>query len=140
MEDIVQEYECSICACVAYPPVTTDCSHIFCENCIKQWVTEQNTCPNCQKMNPKTERHAFTERILNNRKVKCPNNCGFKGNLIEFLQQHKSVCPLEVISCDNDGCDIRVQRQFLSSHKKECKYRIIQCDYCEHDIVFLKKR
>ena len=84
--DNVQEYECSICKCISYPPYTTDCSHIFCQDCINNWFENNNSCPNCLKLNPRIEKNAFVERILNYRKVRCPNRCGYKGTLIDFFK------------------------------------------------------
>ena len=40
-----EELICSICTGVLARPVTTHCDHLFCSECIHDWLRENNTCP-----------------------------------------------------------------------------------------------
>jgi hypothetical protein len=39
---------CSICLSNCVDKITTTCNHTFCRQCISQWTTNNNTCPNCR--------------------------------------------------------------------------------------------
>ena len=43
---------CPICLCAIENKYETECGHIFCDACIKQWICVHNNCPVC--------RHNFT--------------------------------------------------------------------------------
>ena len=42
--------ECPICLSNANLPIATQCGHIFCWNCIKEWVNQKGKqeCPSCK--------------------------------------------------------------------------------------------
>lgn len=40
-----QEFICSICMMVLEIPVESPCEHIFCSECIKDWLAVESTCP-----------------------------------------------------------------------------------------------
>lgn len=47
---IDKEYECNICMEEKNKGIKLDCNHIFCENCLKEWLTNnKKTCPTCRK-------------------------------------------------------------------------------------------
>eukprot|EP00877_Chromochloris_zofingiensis_P003768 jgi/Chrzof1/13392/Cz07g31100.t1 len=39
---------CPICQDPAQTPVRLDCSHVFCEDCIGEWLERDQTCPMCR--------------------------------------------------------------------------------------------
>lgn len=46
----LQEVVCIICTCLAYPPVTLPCDHLFCNECYENIKREGAlTCPICRK-------------------------------------------------------------------------------------------
>lgn len=50
LKTIDKEYECSICIEEKQTGILLDCNHIFCENCLKEWLTKYvKTCPTCRK-------------------------------------------------------------------------------------------
>lgn len=47
---IDKDYECSICIEEKKKGILLDCNHIFCENCLKEWLTKsKKNCPTCRK-------------------------------------------------------------------------------------------
>lgn len=45
-----QHFECSICMDNKHNGILLNCNHIFCEDCLKKWLTTvKNTCPSCRK-------------------------------------------------------------------------------------------
>lgn len=45
-----KDYECNICMQRQEKGILLDCNHIFCENCLKEWLTRsKRTCPTCRK-------------------------------------------------------------------------------------------
>lgn len=47
---IDKDYECNICMEEKEKGILLDCNHIFCENCLKEWLTKsKKTCPTCRK-------------------------------------------------------------------------------------------
>ncbi|XP_032593052.1 E3 ubiquitin ligase rnf-5 [Drosophila grimshawi] len=46
-------YKCLVCRCTARNPQVTFCGHIYCGNCIKEWINSQNLlgkCPYCNSL------------------------------------------------------------------------------------------
>lgn len=43
--EIDEEFHCSVCAMVFENPVQTPCEHLFCNECIKLWLSNNMTCP-----------------------------------------------------------------------------------------------
>ena len=49
--DDSSRFQCSICMEVAYKPVATPCGHLYCWECIYNWIAsnqDANKCPNCK--------------------------------------------------------------------------------------------
>ncbi|KAI3635660.1 hypothetical protein MIR68_006298 [Amoeboaphelidium protococcarum] len=40
--------DCSVCLNIQKDPVSLDCRHCFCFDCIKQWLPISGNCPNCR--------------------------------------------------------------------------------------------
>ncbi|KAI3643548.1 hypothetical protein MP228_013103 [Amoeboaphelidium protococcarum] len=41
--------DCSVCLNTLKDPVSLDCKHCFCFDCIKQWLPISGNCPNCRQ-------------------------------------------------------------------------------------------
>ncbi|XP_067010197.1 E3 ubiquitin-protein ligase rnf8 isoform X2 [Anabrus simplex] len=65
-----EEFECKICYELFITPMTLNCSHSFCEFCIKQWRVHSSNCPQCrQTITSQTRARAienFIERMISN--------------------------------------------------------------------------
>jgi hypothetical protein len=42
-------YECPVCCDTLRDPVSTECGHTFCEDCIDRWANATPTCPVCKQ-------------------------------------------------------------------------------------------
>ena len=53
--------------------------------------------------------------------VQCPNECEIKSLHRDEVEEHKKVCPLEVIQCDYHvvGCKVKMARKDMNTHKQE---------------------
>ena len=51
----------------------------------------------------------------------CPNKCEIESIERDKIEEHRKICPLEVIQCDYHviGCTVRIARKELSKHKQE---------------------
>lgn len=50
LKSIDKTFECGICLEEQKIGKELNCEHVFCENCIKSWLTTyNNTCPSCRK-------------------------------------------------------------------------------------------
>ena len=96
-EDIGSELICSICTGVLEKPLETSCQHLFCGECIQEWLSRQKTCPHCRKNITTTDLRQVLpalKNILNKQKI----NCEYKSNgckelvTIETLPKHLSSC------------------------------------------------
>lgn len=48
---------CPICLCSWTSPVSTLCGHVFCKDCIAQWVKQTKSCPVCKAGAAKLKTH-----------------------------------------------------------------------------------
>ncbi len=48
-DDMSTSSDCSIChEIIRKPAIVLDCSHIFCEDCLQEWLDRESTCPLCR--------------------------------------------------------------------------------------------
>lgn len=52
IERIKTNFSCAICISLTEEPCMTPCGHLFCSECLMQWVhsTEETICPKCRRM------------------------------------------------------------------------------------------
>ena len=53
--------------------------------------------------------------------VQCPNECEIKTIHRDEVEEHREVCPLEMIQCDYHivGCKVKMARKDMNTHKQE---------------------
>jgi len=79
-------------------------------------------------------------RIINKLNTKCKNDfCQWKGDLLDFVQDHQKVCEYSLIPCNNDGCEISFSKKDILQHEKDCLHQIVQCDYCQSRVKKMNK-
>ena len=105
-DEDLDDFICGICIEVIKDPVITSCCRqTYCNDCITQWLTSHNTCPNDRK--PLAQKdltlppRAFIN-VINKLKVKC--------NFVE------------------NGCRKEIKLDQLSEHTLNCEYNL--CTDC----------
>ena len=53
--------------------------------------------------------------------IPCPNNCEVENFPRKLLEEHRKVCPLEIVQCEyhSVGCDTKMPRKDLTKHDEE---------------------
>ncbi|CAN7999549.1 unnamed protein product, partial [Ixodes pacificus] len=98
--DVDEELICPVCSGVLEEPLQApQCEHAFCQGCIRQWLSRQQTCP--------VDRQSITAAQLK----PVPR---ILRNLLARLQ----------MSCDNAqfGCEAIVKLDCLASHREACEH------------------
>lgn len=95
-EGHTSEFLCAICQQLVEYPLSTACSHIFCESCLGEWFKRRVSCPTCKTdLNravgaPATElkkANPLAHRILLRIKIRCPlhsQGCAWRGDYSEL--------------------------------------------------------
>mmetsp|Transcript_7191 Transcript_7191/g.10948 ORF Transcript_7191/g.10948 Transcript_7191/m.10948 type:complete len:583 (+) Transcript_7191:87-1835(+) len=85
-----EEFVCSVCLSIVEHPVLTKCSHVFCKNCLNEWLAQKRNCPKCKTnlensddILPLETASPLAWRILRRVRVRCPlhtQGCTWKGD------------------------------------------------------------
>ena len=53
--------------------------------------------------------------------IQCPNKCEIKSICRDEVEEHREICPLEMIQCDYHvvGCRVKMTRKDINTHKQE---------------------
>jgi hypothetical protein len=50
LNKVDRDFECNICFNEKHSGILLDCNHVFCETCLREWLTNnKKTCPTCRK-------------------------------------------------------------------------------------------
>ncbi|CRG98952.1 RING zinc finger protein, putative [Plasmodium relictum] len=70
-------FRCPICMLILYKPVKTECSHIFCRECIEKVLKKFDYCPMCRNKIKNDDLENVSINSLGNEyeniKIRCPN-------------------------------------------------------------------
>ncbi|XP_066292163.1 E3 ubiquitin-protein ligase PDZRN3-like [Branchiostoma lanceolatum] len=125
-----QEFICSICRCVMEDPQECPCGHVFCKECIQQWLRSHSNCPNCRKQCYQVKPVLpMVRNLINHLTIRCENHqagCDKKVQL-EYYDNHKKVCDYASVPCPNEGCDLHVLRINMDKHNSVCDYHRDTC-------------
>ncbi len=124
--DSILDYSCNICyQRFSSPHQLIPCGHVFCSNCIHQWMMASGTtCPTCRAIIEYCFPDMRIQRELSNTIVKClycPEN-------IAYGQLSKHFCEKKEIACTY--CSQSVQYKNMSIHLEECPDVVVQCKEC----------
>ena len=45
----LDDFECKLCFCLLFQPVTTACGHVFCKKCLEKCIDYNPSCPICRR-------------------------------------------------------------------------------------------
>jgi hypothetical protein len=139
-ESNAKHMSCSICLGIYCKPVETQCGHTFCQQCIKQWINQNNnSCPQCR------------QQLANKRKRNSRNNNNSIDESVMFWETNRNFVYLIndlKIKCDfvSNGCKEVLELGSLSKHLEECNYNLcISCGLkmgkkVEHNCIELLKK
>ena len=81
---------CPICLTVMVEPVKTPCEHIFCKNCLTDFIKLNCECALCRKIIPKDFKMDVEEELDAEIKYKFPEEYAKSKKLIETINAKKS--------------------------------------------------
>jgi len=121
IENYPQDFNCGICT-LLIKDATHGCdNHVFCKSCLQENIDHgirdegKVLCPGgCREtIDPSNlQPSKLINRIINKLNSKCKNDsCEWKGDLLDFVQDHQKVCEYSLIPCNNDGCEITVMKK-----------------------------
>jgi len=149
IENYPSDFNCGICT-LLIKDATHGCdNHVFCKSCLQENIDHgirdegKVLCPGgCREtIDPSNlQPSKLINRIINKLNSKCKNDsCEWKGDLLDFVQDHQKVCEYSLIPCNNDGCEITVIKKKILQHEKDCLHQIVQCDYCQSLVKKMNK-
>ncbi|XP_037050084.1 uncharacterized protein LOC119084270 [Bradysia coprophila] len=95
--EIEEEFVCSICRRVLEDPLQSKCEHMFCRECIQDWLSKNASCPDCRKKLTIDDMQA-PGRIIRNLFNKLIIRCNFEDQgcrkmiMLEYLEDHGENC------------------------------------------------
>jgi hypothetical protein len=135
IDEVSDDFVCTaICHCVLMKTSQCKEGHVFCEECIHNWLKTKNTCPVC--IQPLTKETLSSNRTLDNiitrKQVRCANaGCRWTGIHSDFACHIKSHCGYEQVTCANahKGCRGPVLRLEVEEGTHVCP---AVCQTCKH--------
>ncbi|EGG16392.1 RGS-containing protein kinase RCK1 [Cavenderia fasciculata] len=148
-QEIVKELQCGICLQIINKPRQCLQGHLYCLDCISQYLKKSQECPTCRtSLNvEKLSRSLFVERHLRNLNVWCKyhfeNKGGGNNNVWEVDEQgcneiltmenstrHENTCEYSFEPCKlSSDCGL-IRKIQLVDHLEKCPKRPIKCDHC----------
>lgn len=119
VNELDDTYHCSICRDILNDPVQCRSGHLFCRNCIKQWLAKHPNCPTCREslsVNTLSDSLAIKSQI-NSKVVHCKTK-------VERIADGND---------GNDACEWTGPLQDLWTHLSTCQHAC--CPHCHLQIV-----
>lgn len=133
---MIQEYKCGLCKGVYCTPVIDKCGHIFCEGCIKKYISIHHFCPISYTPlsdNERLSQITVMAQITDKQTLKCKNaakGCTWVGYFSEYKNHLQNVCKKVQINCPNEGCKEKFLREDLEKHLAICLFKLEECKNC----------
>lgn len=144
----IRNFTCSICGFIILNPVCDQNSHLFCNECVIEYITNEIPCPvsnTCHLSLESISEVPIITNILMSKEIKCLNEikgCNWIG-FFSLLSNHlSSQCLKQDVQCTYlvNGCDVTLLREKANEHVINCPYRTIKCkNKCSLDEVIIFK-
>ena len=141
---------CAVCQCFPrHPCFLETCGHLYCEICIKKHfqfnkslqppflTIHSAACPVCKErfrlgdVTPNENFQQWALTVYKSIEVKCPQECGFKGNAFQVDDHQVYECPKRPIRCPNSSCTFVASAEVLeSTHFAKCPFLRVFCGKC----------
>ena len=134
------ELKCALCMLPFQSPVSGECGHTFCADCLNPWLARQSTCPTCRLPIASGSFHPISTRIVLNQLdrllLRC-RRCNQSNIQRSDLNEHEKRCPKQTVSCPafDIKCPWKGTRSELTKHLEECSFQKIRpaiTDLYEH--------
>jgi len=136
MAAIPEFLECPMCFDVFSQVVESPCCHrCWCLQCIKDWLSKNQTCPNCRNS---LTIEAFVpnipfQRLVDELPAVCANSkLGCKDKITRgIIKDHLKNCGYSTVECQygNNQCSAILRKDY-AEHKQICLYRPVPCLQC----------
>ncbi|XP_065098869.1 RING finger protein 151 [Paramisgurnus dabryanus] len=117
---------CVICKAVLRWPVRLTCNHVFCKECILQWMKRQVRCPCCRKSINQDQMLVLFKlrKSIGRLSIKCQNqHQGCRATFpLSDESLHISNCLYEWQLCPHEGCGEQVLRKDAQAHDQTCSH------------------
>ena len=155
LEELDEEFICSICSDVLVNPHQCKGGHIFCLECITTWLTSTKKCPTCRATLRKDDlgHCRVIENLVGKILVKCVHSgisdtksssrsrkklkssrngdtCTWQGPLSNLDNHLQNECLFQLIKCPCEGCKEQLYRHQLEDHYSTCQFKAMQCELC----------
>ena len=149
---------CQICKGLPRHPVyLQSCGHMFCEACVgkhyETWARpnphfhtiQTAACPACRNQyslsdaRPFEDMDKWVQRVIKERVVLCPFDCGFKGDIFEVDEHQMYACVRRRLRCPHEGCTHEAEAQFMQLHFTHCPMLHVYCPRCRLSVLATEK-
>jgi len=121
IESVNQNLLCSVCTEPLQDAMETSCHHLFCKECIFQWLERNTNCPVCREniTTSNVQGSAVINRMVGELQVQC-YHCDWTGALANETDHLKS-CDFLAIDCPfaKYGCTVQQMRKYIDKHMKD---------------------
>ncbi|CAF3295251.1 unnamed protein product [Rotaria socialis] len=125
-ESIDNEFICTICQKPLDDPRCTPCDHIFCGNCITEWIQRKiHTCPTCRqplRHQELTQANRIVRSIVGKFRVKCMACVKIDLERSDFERHMSTACPIVCLETDIT-CPWTGMREAFNNHVTNCSYQ-----------------
>ena len=151
IDTVNESLKCDLCNAVYRDPVITSCDHVYCEQCLKEWLKNRTDCPRvCKQISfEKDVTHLFPlQKLVERLRTRCVNfteGCETVTSLADMLA-HLEVCDYTrkdmVSALPRNACSTeRISQPEVNSLNqvfvcsKGCGLPLLFQDSSEHDCV-----
>lgn len=104
-----QDFVCPICELVMKNPNQCTNGHLFCLDCLHEWLRIREECPTCkclvtQNGSGKPSQNLFARNVIGKLQCRCSLGCAWTGTLEELQSHIHNDCVEEIVLCPNVDC------------------------------------